>query len=151
VARGITIKLEGLDKVLKNLKEEGDDIKKMVDFAMASNTDAMASEAKNRAPVNKVKDGGRLRASITVDKIKNFSYELVAQTNYAAYLEFGTGKYAATYVGGLEKEWQILAKQFYVNGQGRIPAQPYFYPSVKRITPILFKDVENILDRNVRL
>ena len=147
MARGITIKLEGLDKVLKNLKEEGDDIKKMVDFAMAANTEAMASEAKNRAPV----DTGRLRASITVDKIKNFSYELVAQTNYAAYLEFGTGKYAATYVGGLEKEWQILAKQFYVNGQGRIPAQPYFYPSVKRITPILFKDVENILDRNVGL
>jgi len=147
VAKGITIKREGLDKVLKNLKEEGDDIKKMVDFAMASNTEAMASEAKNRAPV----DTGRLRASITVDKIKNFSYELVAQTNYAAYLEFGTGKYAASYVGNLEKEWQILAKQFYVNGQGRISAQPYFYPSVKRITPILFKDVENILDRNVRL
>jgi len=147
VAKGITIKLEGLDKVLKNLKEEGDDIKKMVDFAMAANTEAMASEAKNRAPV----DTGRLRASITSNKIRNYSYELVAQTKYAPYLEFGTGKYAATYVGGLEKEWQILAKQFYVNGQGRIPAQPYFYPSVKRITPILFKDVENILDRNVRL
>lgn len=147
MAKGITIKLEGLDKVLKNLKEEGDDIKKMIDFAMAANTEAMASEAKNRAPV----DTGRLRASITSNKIKNYSYELVAQTNYAAYLEFGTGKYAATYVGGLEKEWQILAKQFYVNGQGRIPAQPYFYPSVKRITPILFKDVENILDRNVGL
>ena len=147
MAKGITIKLEGLDKVLKNLKEEGDDIKKMVDFAMAANTEAMATEAKNRAPV----DTGRLRASITSNKIRNYSYELVAQTKYAPYLEFGTGKYAATYVGGLEKEWQILAKQFYVNGQGRIPAQPYFYPSVKRITPILFKDVENILDRNVRL
>jgi hypothetical protein len=51
----------------------------------------------------------------------------------AAYLEFGTGSY---YVGaGYSKEWQDIAFEFFVNGEGTLPSRPYLYPAwVKNTT-----------------
>ena len=147
MAKGFTIEFKGLKETIAKLEYKGDDIKKKVDFAIGINTDAMATEAKQRAPV----DTGRLRGSISANKVKDYLYELVAQVDYAAYLEFGTGKYASNYVPSIDEEWQILAKQFYKNGQGRTPERPYLYPSYKRVLPILYKDLEQITEENERL
>lgn len=147
MAKGFTVEFKGLKETIAKLEDAGDDIKKKVDFAIGINTDAMATEAKQRAPV----DTGRLRSSISANKVKDYLYELVAQVDYAAYLEFGTGRYAANYVPSLEPEWEALAKQFYKNGQGTTPERPYLYPSYKRILPILYKDLEQIVDKNERL
>ncbi|MCF0074032.1 hypothetical protein LZD49_26355 [Dyadobacter sp. CY261] len=45
--------------------------------------------------------------------------------HFAAYLEFGTGPYAAKRVKELPFEWEMVASQFYVNGKGTMPAHPY--------------------------
>jgi hypothetical protein len=147
VAKGFTIEFKGIKDTIAKLEDKGDDIKKQVDFAIGINTDAMASEAKQRAPYKY----SRLRSSISANKIKDYLYELVAQVDYAAYVEFGTGNFAASYVPSLDNEWQILAKEFYVNGQGRTPQNPYLYPAYKRILPILYKDLEQITNENERL
>lgn len=147
MAKGFTIKFEGLDKTIKELKNTVSDIEEKVDFAFGINVDAMANEAKNRVPV----DMGRLRSSITSNKISKYNYELVAGVYYAPYIEFGTGKYAASYVKSIDPEWTKLAFQFYVNGKGRIPEKPFLYPSYKRIFPILVKDIEKIVTKDVRL
>lgn len=55
-----------------------------------------------------------------------------------AYIEFGTGEYAAATVGNYDQEWRKLAYSFYVNGQGRLPARPYLYPAfIKNTTGLI--------------
>lgn len=144
MARGFTINIKGLKETIDKLGKEGDDIKKQIDFAIGVNVEAMASESKNRVPV----DTGRLKNSISASKLKNYYYELVAQSNYAAYVEFGTGN---LFVQLPEQYWNDLAIQFKANPRKRLvnlPPRPYLRPSVNRITPIMFKDVEDILNKN---
>ena len=47
----------------------------------------------------------------------------------AAYLEFGTGSGYKAIEASLEPEARQLARQFFVNGKGRLPAQPYLLPA----------------------
>jgi len=54
--------------------------------------------------------------------------------NMGAYVEFGTGQSAAALVPTLPKEFQDIARTFYINGQGRLIAKPYFYPNWARYT-----------------
>lgn len=49
--------------------------------------------------------------------------------HFAAYLEFGTGDYAARYVKTIPFEFEALAWQFYVNGEGTMKEHPYMVPS----------------------
>lgn len=147
MAKGFTISFEGLEQTIKELKTTVADIEEKIDFAFGVNVEAMATEAKNRVAV----DDGRLKNSISANKQAKYKYELVAGVFYAPYVEFGTGKYAASYVQSIDPEWSKLALQFYVNGQGRISARPYLYPSYKRIFPILVKDIENLVNKDVRL
>lgn len=146
MARGFTINIKGIDETIKKLETTSKDIADQVDFAIGVNTQAMATEAKQRCPI----DTGRLRASISASKEKKFLYELVAQTNYAAYVEFGTGK---GFVPLPEKEWMALAAEF--KGTGRklvnLFPRPYLRPSVNRIFPIMVKDIQNILEKDERL
>lgn len=144
MARGFTIKVNGLKETLAKLKDEGDVIKKQVDFAIGVNVEAMASEAKNRVVV----DNSRLKNSISASKLKPYFYELVAQVNYAAYVEFGTGN---LFVQLPEQYWNDLAAQFKARPRKRLvnlPPRPYLRPSVNRITPIMLQDIEQILDKN---
>jgi hypothetical protein len=144
VAKGFTLNVIGLKETIDKLGKEGDDIKKQIDFAIGINVDAMATESKNKVPV----DTGRLKNSISSSKLKPYFYELVAQSNYAAYVEFGTGN---LFVQLPEQYWNDLAKQFKANPQKKLvnlPPRPYLRPSVNRITPIMYKDVENIVNKN---
>lgn len=144
MAKGFTINVVGLKETIEKLGKEGDNIKKEIDFAIGINVDAMATESKNRVPV----DTGRLKNSISSLKLKPYFYELVAQANYAAYIEFGTGN---LFVQLPEQYWNDLAKQFKANPQKKLvnlPPRPYLRPSVNRITPIMYKDVENIVNKN---
>ncbi len=54
------------------------------------------------------------------------------QPQLAAYAEFGTGNYAGVLLGNYPQEWKDMARRFFVNGQGRLPASPALYPSFVR-------------------
>jgi len=144
MAKGFNISFDDkqLRSILNDLKDTVDEKTAEIDAEIAAHGELMATSAKNLAPV----DSGRMRASISLKKEQFLSYNLVAQTNYAAYLEFGTGQYAASYVPSLDEEWQALAKQFYKNGQGRIPARPFMVPSIEAYTPPLVKRIKDILN-----
>lgn len=47
----------------------------------------------------------------------------------AAYLEFGTGEYAAKYVKTIPFEYEALAWQFFVNGKGTMKEHPFLIPT----------------------
>lgn len=69
--------------------------------------------AKTLAPV----DEGFLRNSITFEQ-GDLVVEVIVTAHYAAYLEFGTRKFAAEYVSTLPIEWQDFAAQFKGGGGG---------------------------------
>jgi hypothetical protein len=74
----------------------------------------------------------------------------VAAGKIGAYVEFGTGQSAASLVPTLEPEWQEVARKFYINGQGRLIANPYLYPNWIKYTSGLPERLKLILDKAVK-
>lgn len=68
----------------------------------------------------------------------------------AAYFEFGTGGFAASYLSGKPEEMSEDAIRFYVNGEGTTPAMPYLFPAYYKykdqIQPELDKRIQKLLD-----
>jgi len=143
----LSIKISGLDQTLSNLKKSVDKIKLEIDAEMGASVETMATDAKRLLPAQY----GALRSSISARKIADFKYMLSANKDYAPYIEFGTGDYAAKYVPTLEKEWQKLAEQYIKTKNGTTPKSPYFYPSVTEGYKWLLTKIKNILDRDERL
>jgi HK97 gp10 family phage protein len=112
---GFTVKLEGFDEALKKL-----DVSKLKsdiqDELNAFGLD-VEQDAKQLAPV----DEGRLKNAIywkPVTEAGKISVEVGCAVDYAAYLEFGTRKFAAAYVGSLPTDWKVLAAQYKGKGGG---------------------------------
>jgi len=146
VATGI--KLEISDKnfrdVLNSFKDEVSKRTAMIDQEIAAHGELMATSAKQLAPV----DTGRLRGSISLKKEGFMRYQLVAQTDYAAYMEFGTGRYAASYVPTLDEQWQKIAAQFKRGPGSNVPPFGYMNRSVKAYLPSLIKAINKVLKNN---
>lgn len=118
---GTFIKIEGLDKTLARF-----DIKKFEPQVQTSfNNFGIRVEltAKSLVPV----DEGRLKNSIFQDPSR-LAVTVGASADYAAYLEFGTRKFAAAYVNSLPAQWKELAAR----SKGK--AGGSFDEMVKRIT-----------------
>ncbi len=83
----MSIKVNGLDALLKDLKNKPLEIQKIVDDELTEGAKAMEERAALLAPV----DRGLLRGNIIADVSIPLNKRVVAKTFYAAYLEFGTG------------------------------------------------------------
>lgn len=109
----ITINLKGLDGLMvainKTVKEaEAGTSKALLTFAKA-----VEKDAKTNAPANE----GNLRNSIN-GSVTGLQAKVVVTANYAAYLEFGTRKFAAKYVATLPPDWKSYAATFKGKGGG---------------------------------
>jgi hypothetical protein len=146
MATGIKLEISDANfrEVLNSFKNEVSKRTALIDAEIAAHGELMATSAKQLAPV----DTARLRGSISLKKEGFLQYQLVAQTDYAAYQEFGTGKYAASYVPSLDEEWQKIAKQFQKSKdpslQG-VPPTGFMNRSVKAYTPSLIKAINKVL------
>jgi HK97 gp10 family phage protein len=105
----ITIKLKGFDKTIKDVQNLATDANKNAKIALVDFGTRVETEAKRNAPA----DEGKLRSSInSVFDNKTFTVKITVATDYAAYQEFGTRKFAAAYVGTLPQEWRTYAATF---------------------------------------
>ena len=68
----------------------------------------------------------------------------------AAWIEFGTGQSARSYLASVPPEWKALAAKFYINGRGTILAQPYFLPAFLRNQILFVNELKDIL-RSARI
>jgi len=68
----------------------------------------------------------------------------------AAYVEFGTGQSAATYLATVPPEWRSLAMLYYISGTGSIIAQPYLLPAFLKYQIQYVKDLKKAL-KDLRL
>lgn len=108
---GFSVELKGLDKALSSL-----DIKKFEQGL----TDELAAfgfyverDAKSLVPV----DEGFLKNSIHSVPAR-LKVEIVVTADYAAYIEFGTRRFAAEHIATLPQDWQNFAAEFKGPGGG---------------------------------
>ena len=155
----LNIKITGVESTLATLKDKYNSAMMEVDREMAASTEQMATTAKSIFPGGNPAIEGQtqmyadIRSKIKSEKNRPFSYTLVAGDSgddMPAYIEFGTGRYFPQYPGK-EKEWQALAKEYYVNGRGWMKPSPYFYPSVTSGLVSLVNNIKQIFKRNERL
>jgi hypothetical protein len=106
---GFKISLSGLQSTINKLQQTADDIAFEVDAEIGGRVVDMSKMAARLAP----KFNGDLARTISPKQIKPLEWELVAQSEYAAYMEFGTKGYAKI-PAGLEE----YASKFRGKGRG---------------------------------
>ena len=155
----LNIKITGINESLQKLKKNYYLATEEVDREMAASMEQMATTAKSIFPSGNPQIKGQtqkyadIRRTIRSKKNAPFNYSIIAgkpKDPMAAYIEFGTGKYFPQYPGK-EKEWQDLAREYYVNGEGMMRPSPYLYPSVKSGIISMISNIKQIFKRNERL
>lgn len=109
----ISLKIQGFETVIKDIKGTVKEVEKSINTNFQVFGNNTVEDAKRWAPF----DEGKLKGSISY-KAANLSVEITVGADYAAYLEFGTKKFAAKYVSTLPAEWQAFAAQFKGKGGG---------------------------------
>lgn len=137
---GIKLKISGrgFDVAIAQLSKKAELQLRKVDAIMEQNIADAAVAAKANLDV-KYSD---LASSISSVKKGELDYQLRADKDYAAYVEFGTGKNAAAYVPSLEPEWRKLAESYKTTGDGKLEEDPYLYPAVKDMWSKMIKEIQ---------
>ena len=107
-----------LESKLRNLPAKSEAVLRDELAAFGQNT---VADAKRNLTTEKAIDEGFLRNSISAQfpiTSKGFAVEIVVAADYAAYVEFGTRKFAAQYVSSLPPDWQTFAAKFKGGGGG---------------------------------
>jgi HK97 gp10 family phage protein len=113
-----TIKgLQAAIRQLQTLKEKSRQAMRRGEKKIA---DKIAAQASANAPVK----SGILKNSIGVEQT-DVSTTVYAAAKHAPYQEFGTGPLTQVPTG-----YEDYAREFYVNGEGHTPPQPFFFPAV---------------------
>lgn len=99
------IQIQGLKQLQDSLNI--DKLTEKIDYELEKGIRKIEGRAKQLAPT----DMGYLTGSISVNSQK-LNKELTVNVGYAAFIEFGTGKYAAQYVASLPEDWRTFAATF---------------------------------------
>jgi len=102
---GFKIEIKGLAELQQRLSKPEVDAK--INKVLSKFGNDVRTEAIRRAPVNE----GRLRQSIFY-QAGQLQVTIGANVDYAAYVEFGTRKFAAAYVATLPASWQVFARNY---------------------------------------
>lgn len=105
MANSLTVQVQGLDQIQKQMNGLPDKLIKKLDYALEKGIRAIELKANQLKPV----DQGGLQVRVRSALLEK---EITVNANYAAFMEFGTGAYAAAYVATLPDEWQQYAAQF---------------------------------------
>lgn len=114
--------IKGLPEAQKQMKDLQAKVKLAKKKGEKRAADLIAADARSKAK-------GGLKAEIYVAQ-DDISTTIVGGDELSAYNEFGTGDFAAQYLAGMPPEMREEALKFYVNGEGKIPAQPFFFPAI---------------------
>ena len=169
----MTVKVEGVDKLMKQLMKYNDSVAKETVNTINRGMLEVANQAKRNAPVN----FGRLRSSISVTKATASDPTGVTfvGVDYGPFVEFGT-KQNASIPQGLEQ----YASQFKTSGMGGfdkllsdirdwcakkgidpsaaypialkiaregVEAKPYLFPAFEQERPKMIQNLENLLTK----
>jgi hypothetical protein len=141
MANLITIKVKGMEAVGNAIKAQE---KKVVDFLqdqIQEFTVGTHNMASRLAPV----DEGGLKQKIQFS-VGVLTGKVNVNIFYAAFQEFGTGKYARAYVPSLPTEWQDLAAQYKgKNIEGGVKPVKYLITAFEHYKEILIRNLKEEL------
>lgn len=136
-----TFQIKGLTELQGRLDRASQKLIRSIDADLKDGAQQIAKEAKVRAPGD---FGTGLRQGIGSAKVADMRYSVYSNAFYSAYVEFGTGtKVFLSSLYSFGEEEKLYALQFFVNGLGRLPAHPYFFPAFSRQKPIIIQNVKN--------
>lgn len=113
---GFKVQIQGLDNAFQKIEGLGTATKKEIQAELNAFGEGTAQQAKQIVASNS-SDEGHLLRSIN-SKPGNLEVSVVVSADYAAYVEFGTKKFAAAHVASLPPDWQAYAAQFKGKGGG---------------------------------
>src|SRR5689334_7311720 len=103
----LTLTIGNLDKVLAEVKAYPKDIDRIINREF----EAWGRDMQNKAQLNAPVDEGQLKRSIS-HTVSNLEVKVAVNVDYAAFVEFGTKKFAAEWVATLPPDWQQFAATF---------------------------------------
>jgi hypothetical protein len=109
------IELKGMDEVLKQL--DVGIMKQEIKLELEAFGEDVERDAKLLAPVDENYLKGAIYHKATEINTM-IGMEVGCKADYAAYMEFGTRKFAAAYVATLPPDWQAFAAQYKGKGSG---------------------------------
>lgn len=140
MAKGLRLKLVGKERLEMSLGKVREKMREEAAKAVQGAALRTVAKAKMRLQPHPEDDKETVQNIVDVRQSINFSFNKdaisatmhagnVSGDDIAAYLEFGTGRFAKAYLAGHSSAVQKFAYTFYVNGKGRLPAHPYLLPS----------------------
>jgi phage gpG-like protein len=138
MAGAVTIDIQGLDALLKNLDNKANTLTQDVGDEIYVGALEISTGAKQAVR----KDSGFLASRINAEKESTLISSVSAQSKYAAYVEFGTGTLVDV-PAGLED----YAIQFKGRGirQVNLPARPFLFNTAKRLMPKIIDKIKQVL------
>lgn len=170
----MTLKLQGIEKVLNALQDVQSEAVQLLDAELQASSNTIVTKAKRKAPAN----FSQLRNSIGSEKLSNLRYTIYATAYHAPYVEFGTSSKTnvpseltevAAAVKGRSKRgnFESFIEAIYVWGTKKkvikkgdkrhafniarkiylngIAPQPFLWPSFLEQRPKLISRLQNIL------
>lgn len=106
----LKIEVKGFDALIKKFDTLSKENQAEVQSALNDWADRTASDAKSLVSSNSSDEGALLRSISPV--YGNGNASVVSTSKYAAYIEFGTRKFATAYVSSLPQDWDAYANTF---------------------------------------
>jgi hypothetical protein len=106
----INLKASGIEALLAKFNTLANEAQNDVQYELNVFADDVVRDAKLLVKANSYDEGNLLR-NINPE-YGSGSVTITANTKYAAYIEFGTRKFAAEYVSSLPPDWQAFASTF---------------------------------------
>lgn len=106
----IKIETKGIEALVKKFDQLSKEGQADVQSALNDWADRTAADAKTLVSANSSDEGALLRSISPVYGSGNAS--VISTSKYAAYIEFGTRKFAAAYVSSLPQDWATYAATF---------------------------------------
>ncbi|MBP5432196.1 HK97-gp10 family putative phage morphogenesis protein [Ruminococcus sp.] len=144
----INFKCEGLDAWLAKLKTlQGFEKDPRIDKALGRGAARMQGIVKDLTPVGTT---GNLQNKIFIDHVGPMSYSVETNVEYAAYVEFGTGKLGDPAVPHTSKEYWTYyseALQKFITTHGQEPAHMFTkgFTQHKKVTEIVRAEIKEII------
>jgi HK97 gp10 family phage protein len=112
MANSITIDVSQFSDFSGRFKGLEKELRSGVEGVLQKNAAALSLQAKQRAPTDIGGLKNSISAPVRTGDTENIEFTISVNVFYAAYMEFGTGKYAAQYVSTLPPDWQAYAASF---------------------------------------
>jgi|GEM_PF-3271683 len=131
--------IRGIDAEIRKLQQLEAKVKEAQRVGEKKVAEKIASQAIAAAP-------GSLGSHISVSQTTE-NTTINGGDDFSAYVEFGTGEFAAAYLANVPAEQVEEARKFFKNGKGRTPAHPFFFPAIYRNLPELIPTIEAELNK----